>query len=989
MPPGPLDPLEPPSPLRRLFTQEGDETEVGGNCPLLLSDRSSAWMVMCGQVEVFSVSLAEGQPHGPRRHFFSAEAGDVVLGLAVKEEGEGLGLLAVGLVGTRLRRLPLDRLEKAAAEPVLAEELAGVFERWVVGMSAGAARSVVPRPRADVQVAPGEGARLLPGQRLRVRKGVAWVEQRGESAIFIGMEEVPEAAGEGFLLPLAFEAWLQAVAEVEVKAVDTAQALASGRAVAGLQALAACVLRCEFFNSRLEAVDEYNRLREKAARDRAGREHSLHDIASVLTRVASPPAPLDPEDALLVAATLVGRHLGVTIKAPPKPRTDETNPSRQPLEEIVRTSRVRTRVVTLKGEWWKTDGGPFLGTREVGGAPVAILPVSPFAYVVQDPVSGERVPVDERVAATLAGQAHTFYRSLPDRPLSPRDLLAFVAQASKGELALPLAVGSGGGLLGILAPFFMGLLVEEVIPQAQRSTLLQLALILLTVTVVTSLFEVVKALAILRVETKMTATLQPAVWDRLLTLPSGFFRQFTSGDLAMRTQGVEQMRRILSGVTLTTLMSSVFSLFSLALLFYYSVRLALYATGVVLVALGTTLALGYLKVRLQRQVVAVEGRISGLVLQLLGGIAKLRVTGSESRAFSRWAALFTEQKRLAFGTGAIGNVMEAFSSVFPLLGSMVIFVALLSLQKGAAPGQPSPVKPGDFVAFNAAFGSFLIQVLAAGVAAMQALNVVPLWERARPILEARPEVDLTKADPGEVTGEIEVSHVTFRYQADGPSILSDVSLRIEPGEYVALVGPSGSGKSTLLRMLLGLDVPETGSVYYDGRDLQTLDVQKLRRKIGVVNQGAVVRAGSLFTNIVGLLPLTQDDAWEAARLAGLDQDIRQMPMGMNTVLQQGGGTLSGGQRQRLMIARAIVSRPRILFFDEATSALDNRTQAIVSRSLTELQATRVAIAHRLSTILGADRIYVLAAGRVVQQGTYRELVEREGLFRELVRRQFA
>ena len=974
--------------LAGLFASEGEEVAVGGNNPLLLADPAAVWLVARGQVEVFSVPLREGRLHGSRRHFFSAVEGDLVLGLELDVRGESLGLLAVGLVGTRLSRLPLARLAEAAAEPSLAEGLAGAVERWVAGVSAGAARSVVPRPRAEVQVVPGERTRLGSGQRLRARKGVAWVELRGECTLFIDMEEIPETARDGFLFPLSAEAWMQAATDVEVAAVDTGTALASGRAAGGLQALAASVLRCEFFNSRLEAVDEHNRMREKAARDRTGREQSLAEIAAVLGEFPRPAVAVDPDDSLLAAATLVGRHLGVTVKAPPKPRTDQPDPGRQPLEEIARSSRLRTRPVTLRGEWWTADGGPFLGRREEGGAPVALLPVSPFAYVVQDPVSGVRTPVDREVAASLSAQAHTFYRSLPDRPLVPRDLVDLALEAVKGDFTLPLAVGVGGGLLGMLAPFFMGLLVQEVIPEARRGTLVQLALILLTVTVVTSLFEVVKALSLLRVESRMAAVLQPAMWDRLLTLPARFFRPFTSGDLALRTQGIDQMRRLLSGATVTTLLGSAFSLCSGALLFYYSARLALVAVALVLVALAVTLALGMLKVRLQRQVAEVEGKIAGLVLQLLGGIAKLRVSGAESRAFSRWASRFTQQRRLAFRTGAIGNLMEVFNSVFPVLATMVLFAMVLWLQKGTAEtGQPDSLSPGDFVGFSAAFAAVLLQVLATGVTAIQALNVVPLWERARPILEASPEIDPGKADPGELTGRIEVSHVTFRYHADGPAVLIDVSLRIEPGEYVALVGPSGSGKSTLLRMLLGMDVPETGSVYFDGRDLSTLDVQKLRRRIGVVGQGATIRAGSLFTNIVGSLPLTQEDAWTAARLAGLEPDIRQMPMGMNTVLQQGGSTLSGGQRQRLLIARAVVGRPRILLFDEATSALDNRTQALVTKSLTELQATRVAVAHRLSTILGADRIYVLEGGRIVQQGTYRELAEREGLFRELVKRQ--
>lgn len=977
-------------PLRQLFRDEGVLQEVGGNAPRPLVDPYSVWQVQSGHLEVFSVGMDGTEPRGTRRHFFSAGEGALLLGLDLEVYGEGLGLLAVGVVGTTVRQLPLDRFAAAMGDPTLAQLIGPAIESWVSGMSGGAARGIVPKPRADVQLLPGESEKVTAGQRVRARRECVWVEHRGGSpALFIGMEEIPEAAIEDFLFPIAPEGWLQAIDDVELTAVGTAEALSSGRALDGLQALAASVFRCEFFNSRLMAADELNRLRDKAARDRALREQSLSEIASVLTEQPRPVAAIDKEDALLAAATLVGRHIGVEIKAPAAPKGEEEAQG-QPLEEIVRASRIRMRQVTLKDEWWTIDGGPFLGAIEEDGRPVAILPTSPFAYEVVDPISGERRPVDESVAESLKGQAHTFYRSMPDAALKPMDLLRFGFSVTRGDIRLPLLVGAGGGILGMLTPFFMGILVQDVIPEAARSRLVQLSIILMTVTVVTTLFEVVKALSLLRIEAKMTSAMQPAMWDRLLTLPSGFFRQFSSGDLAVRALGVDQMRRILSGVTMTTLMNSVFSLFTFALLFYYSWKLALFATVLVGVALAATLTLGYLKVRIQRRVVDVEGRISGLVLQLLGGIAKLRVTGAESRGFTRWASQFTQQKRLAYGAGAVENVLETFNSVFPVLTSMAIFYGVLWLQKEAAlAGEPAPITPGDFVAFNSGFGIFLSQALSTGLTAMSALNVIPLWERARPILETLPEVDLSKVDPGEVTGEIEVNHVTFRYHADGPTILSDISLRIEAGDYVALVGPSGSGKSTLLRMLLGLDVPETGTVSYDGKDLALLDVQKLRRKIGVVGQNATIRSGSVFANIVGSLPLTLDDAWEAARMAGLDEDVKQMPMGMNTVLQQGGGTLSGGQRQRLIIARAIVARPRILFFDEATSALDNRTQAIVSQSLQELQATRIAVAHRLSTIIGADRIYVLAGGRIEQQGSYQELVSQEGLFKELVKRQVA
>jgi ABC-type bacteriocin/lantibiotic exporter with double-glycine peptidase domain len=297
------------------------------------------------------------------------------------------------------------------------------------------------------------------------------------------------------------------------------------------------------------------------------------------------------------------------------------------------------------------------------------------------------------------------------------------------------------------------------------------------------------------------------------------------------------------------------------------------------------------------------------------------------------------------------------------------------------------VTTGDFMSFNAAWatlGAAIVQLVTAVGAIGQA---APLYNRAKPILEAVPEVDTQKNDPGDLMGRIEVCHVFFRYTADGPMILKDVSIRIEPGEFVAFVGPSGSGKSTLLRMLLGFERPTSGAVYYDDQDLTEMDLACVRRNMGVVMQGANLMPGSIFNNIVGTRPLSIDDAWVAARMAGLEDDIKQMPMGMHTMVMEGGTTLSGGQRQRLMIARAIVSRPRILIFDEATAALDNRTQAIVNESLRKLNSTRVVVAHRLSTIQDADRIYVVDRGEIVETGNHQELIASNGLFAKMARRQ--
>jgi ABC-type bacteriocin/lantibiotic exporter with double-glycine peptidase domain len=381
---------------------------------------------------------------------------------------------------------------------------------------------------------------------------------------------------------------------------------------------------------------------------------------------------------------------------------------------------------------------------------------------------------------------------------------------------------------------------------------------------------------------------------------------------------------------------------------------------------------------------AVSGRLSGLLLELINGIAKLRVSGTENRAFASWARSFARQKKLSVQSRTLGAALTVFYSVFPVLGSILIFYAMARLTEGQ---EVASLTTGEFLAFTTAFGQFQAAALELSGAFLSVLGAVPLYERAKPILDALPEVSAAKMHPGELSGNIEVKHVDFRYRADTPLVLRDVSVKIPAGRFVAFVGPSGSGKSTLLRLLLGFETSESGSVYFDDQDLTGLDIQAVRQQIGVVLQNGRLAPGSIFENIVGSAPLTMEEAVQAARLAGLEDDIRAMPMGMHTMVAEGGVGLSGGQRQRLMIARAIVRRPRIIFFDEATSALDNETQSIVSRSLESLQATRVVIAHRLSTIINADYIYLMEKGAVVQEGRYEDLIHREGPFAELARRQ--
>ncbi len=390
-----------------------------------------------------------------------------------------------------------------------------------------------------------------------------------------------------------------------------------------------------------------------------------------------------------------------------------------------------------------------------------------------------------------------------------------------------------------------------------------------------------------------------------------------------------------------------------------------------------------MQIRPQRELFEVRGRLSGLLLQLITGISKFRVASAETRAFVMWSRLFSRQKDLYRKVRLSSNALLVFNAVYPTVClGLIFFVNTFFLH----PPKVKLLGTGDLIAFLAAFAQFLLTMLQVSSALIVALSVLPLYERAQPIFSTLPEVDTTKSDPGKLSGEIEISDVSFRYRPDLPLVLRGISLQIRPGQFVAFVGASGGGKSTLLRLLLGFESPESGAIYYDGHDLAGLDTQAVRRQLGVVLQTSQLVSGDIFTNIVGSSALNVADAWQAAKMAGLEADIKRMPMGMHTIVEEGGGAISGGQRQRLMIARAIVAKPRILIFDEATSALDNETQRTVSASLEGLQVTRIVIAHRLSTILNADRIYVLGDGVIRQSGTYEELLEQGGLFGELIKR---
>lgn len=962
--------------MESAFENEGSLIVAVGNKPLLLNDRESVWLIRAGRVDVFAVRVEGEKLTGIRTHIFRAGQGQALFGMDRDDYGKGIGLLAVGTPGTQFLRIPRSSfIERASgsAEPGSVENL---VHHWVTGLLAWIQKGLPPK--VSVAIKAGEEVSLVDGGSARPDSGTVWLKCLEGTCRLMERQDLPLIDGEGKdFFPLSSQSWVQAVGETRLSVVDTCSCLREDPSWSGLDRFHQIVLDGIAANIRNADAEERERIESRLAHDSAVFENALSRLGSILSPAAATiVAGKGGADELLAACRLIGEKLAIDFKTP----SPEARAGRDPLDAISRASRVRTRQVMLKGEWYHQDHGPLLAFTAEEKKPVALVPSSPGNYTLHNPSDRSRYRVTAEVAHSLAPFGYTFYRPFPDRALKGWDILKLGLHDCSKDIWMVLFVATIGAILGLITPIGTGLIMSTVIPNAARSDLGQIMLILVTCAVAATMFDVTRAVALLRIESRMDASMQAGVMDRLLNLPVSFFRDFSTGDLVDRTLGINTLRQTISGVTLTTILAGAFTSLNLLLLLYYDYRLALIAVLLIVLSLAVTAVTSCFNVHYQRKLASIQGKITGIVLQFITGVSKLRVAGAEDRAFALWAEEFAKKQKIALRPGIVQSIQATFNASFPILTLMVFFAWLVL-------GRETLMDAGTFAAFNAAYASMQNALLQASTALMAALNAVPLIERARPILETLPEVDVNKASPGFLSGDIEVGHVTFRYSPQGPPVLDKVSIQAHPGEFIALVGGSGSGKSTLLRLLLGFETPEFGTLHYDGQDLATLDVREVRRQIGVVLQNAKVMSGDIFKNIVGSSNLTLDDAWEAARMAGFDEDIKQMPMGMHTVMPPGGTTLSGGQRQRLVIARAVVHKPRILFFDEATSALDNLTQEIVSRSLERLHATRIVIAHRLSTIAHADRIYVLDKGRIVQSGTYEELINQEGLFAELARRQ--
>lgn len=661
----------------------------------------------------------------------------------------------------------------------------------------------------------------------------------------------------------------------------------------------------------------------------------------------------------------------------PQPAPDVKLPPEEQLDYSLRQSGVMYRKAELTDKWYRDAFGPMIVYMKETGAPAAVLPgiAGGYKYIS----GGKEIRINARNAGIFGREALCFYRPLPAKKLKIHDLLRFMNDNfGANDAAMFLLTSFIAVIAEMLIPLITKLLTGFVVTTGSSNILLGTTIFLVCTALATQIIKASKQLSLDRAETKLSFSVESAVMMRLLNLPAGFFRGYSSGELSNRTRSLNTICTLILDSIFSTGITALISLLFVGQIFRLAEELVIPAVLVIAATFAVTLITAFTQMNISRRETKHEAKLSGLTYSLITGVQKIKMSGAEKRAFAKWAESYAEGTKLKYDPPMFIKINTAVTLAVTLIGNILIYTVAAN----------SGVSPSDFLAFSAAFGVLAGAFADLARTASAAAEIRPILELAEPILEAEPETEGDKENITSLSGSIELNNVYFRYNDKTPYVINGLNLKVKAGEYIAVVGRTGCGKSTLIRLLLGFETPEKGSVFYDGKDISRIDLRSLRRKIGSVTQDGALFRGDIYSNIVISAPhLTLDEAWEAAETAGIADDIRAMPMGMHTVISEGHGGISGGQRQRIMIARAIAPKPKILLFDEATSALDNITQKKISDALDSLGCTRIVIAHRLSTIKNCDRILVLDDGRIAEDGTYDELISGNGLFAELVRRQ--
>lgn len=834
--------------LERMFVEGGEEIPLLASQPLLLSDPKAVYFVESGGVDIFMVDVVKGQPSGRRTHFLRVNKGQLLLGvelLATLSEDKFFGLIACGLPDTRLRYLTKETTRKHAEILRVTDGVNGLVDHWVSNLSIEINENNVPR---ELLTLDSKGTHTIPaGTAFSATKETLWLYHKSGTLKVAGMTEI-QPWKQTVFLPLVRGSWLEAVTDCELIVITSKEFFEKDVNLISLRRFHRICLDClaRFRFVKLEQSEQL--IGEKMESEAQSVSDALYSLALFGSEgQVESFTDTTREEGLMKVCHKVGEANGVKIVRPQLSEEEEPN-----LQEILTASHLRSREILLRRNWWKSSGAAFVAFTEGLELPVAVLPRPSRGYDIYDPLTGSLSQVNQESAGGLEPHAHEIYRPFPRRELKPLDLIKFALKGTYRDVFLILVTGIIAGFIGMLMPLATGQVIDNLIPNARSSLLVQMGLALAIVAFANATISVAQTIASIRIEIRSSSAIQGAVWDRLLGLPVPFFRKYGTKNLAQRTAGIDTIRKALSSSTISLLLSNNFSLMNFFLMLYYDNHLAWINA---LLGLGSVLnaaIISFSTIYMRRELASLEGQLSSLLLQLLTGIQKIRIASAENRAFGEWAKIFSAKRTLEYQIGNIVNTFDVISTIYPIFSTAVIyFMVVESIRNGK-------LNTNNFLTFNTSFKIFLSNLLTIIGKIIELFKLLPVYKKTKPILENIPKIHKNYNHPKKLMGNIQLNHITFHYNKDDSPIINNINLTIKKNEFITLIGTTATKKSTLIHLILGFEQPKSKSVYYDDKNLDTLDVSEVRRQFGVVLQNGDLVDGDIFDNIVGNRNMTHD-----------------------------------------------------------------------------------------------------------------------------------
>lgn len=978
--------------LDSILSEHGEVISLALGQGLCVHDPHSIFWIESGRVDLFAIQLYQEvastlikirEIEGKRYYLSTFESKDILLAFSDQSIAD-CHLFAVANVDTVIRKIPRHVVSKITQDSLVREEfdlrLGDYFLHFSNLLTTSPPENSHQVEQLDHVLHYSEGEILTISRTiyLQLKSGFLWLKvHEGTFALF--EQDWLRLNAESGYYPCFHQSWLKCLSNAKVEAFDNSSIDYSEAALwNGLQLFNQHVVELLVNQTEQITLKQVNKAKLKVEINDSNFKSAKKELNTVLSGKETLRSEVT-HDLLFDTCQTIGDT--IELKFNPLPMHKAPKNPEHYIYELCLQSNVFYREINLIGDWWKYDSGPLLAFYADTYQPVALIPRDRKYYLV-DRAKGTTTELNSEINNQLLRYGFMFYRNFPMKNrISGSDLLKFSAFKSTRSFLSILLFGLLIGCLNLFYPFFNNIIFEYVIPHSDHTLLIQVITGMLVIAISTQLFVIGRDYTVLKLEALNDHNLELGIWQRLLNLPIKFFRRYDLGDMIIRVFSINTIRKSLSGNVMRAFFNSFFAVLYLIPMFYYCFPLAIVGTIVVCVASLLNMWCVYADLKYAGPILEARGKVNGFVLQQLAAISKIRTAGAEKLSFVKWEKLFFPMKKLEWKTQKINIVSRMVNFAISSLSPFVIFAAALYIIQG----HTSAITIGDFLAFLAAFTPFTLAVSDFSNILVELAPLFILWGRGKAILEEPLEIDQNKTDPEQLSGDVQLDHISFRYDPTTPLTLDNVSIHAKSGEFIAIIGPSGCGKSSLVKLLIGFEAPESGAIYYDGKELSTLDIGKVRRQLGIVLQSGTLLDGTIRENLTSKGFYSDEEIFRALKLSGFDDDLKRLPMGLSTILMEGGNTLSGGQKQRLLVARALITKPKVLIMDEATSALDNKTQDIVTRNLMQMNVTRIVIAHRLSTIRYADRIYVLEKGKIVDVGTYDELSKRKGIFADFLK----